>query len=314
MKKILSVIIVILLLISLTACNDYGQRIENSHSPEFRFDIEIIKPENLPTRLTGDNIACFALRVTTTYTPSDPNLFYNVADGEMTGGHPLIILPDGGSIGPVTDLLLDKKQELGNGESITNDWYFALPWDFVWGKYDIKVIGLGETSTFTNVEITPENCYLIPEYTDTPDVTDPPESTVQPSIKTARFDFDLEISRIKYLKAEDVYFSDVDLFSIEFKVTTTCTSGQYKYWSGSYPGFDGGIPTIILPDGGEVKHESMDIQPMETIVDINPGDKTERYWSFLVPADFAWGEYDIRVECDNGQTKIFENVLIEYKE
>ena len=128
MKRILSVITVILLLISLTACNDYGRRIENSHSPEFRFDIEIIKPEELPTRLTGDNIACFALRVTTTYTPSDPNLFYNVADGEMTGGHPLIILPDGGSIGPITDLPLDKKQELGNGESIVNDWYFALPW------------------------------------------------------------------------------------------------------------------------------------------------------------------------------------------
>lgn len=160
----------------------------------------------------------------------------------------------------------------------------------------------------------PPEITVSPEITELPDLTDPPEATLPPSIRTAQFDFDLDITRIQYLKAEELYFSDVDLFRIEFKVTTTCTSGQYKYFSSTLPGFDGGIPTIILPDGGEVKHESMDIQPMETIVDINPGDKTERYWSFLVPADFEWGEYDIRVECDNGQTKSFEKVLIEYKE
>ncbi len=49
-------------------------------------------------------------------------------------------------------------------------------------------------------------------------------------------------------------------------------------------------------------------------MDIRKGDNTERIWRFTVPTDFVWGEYDIRVECDNGQTKIFENVLIEYKE
>lgn len=133
-------------------------------------------------------------------------------------------------------------------------------------------------------------------------------------IRTAKFIFDISLDNFKLRKAEDLYFSDVDMVSFDITVTTTCTSGRYKYTSTVTPGFDGGIPTIILPDGSEIKNDPVEKAMGYDEVDIRKGDNTERIWRFTVPTDFVWGEYDIRVECDNGQTKIFENVLIEYKE
>ena len=129
-----------------------------------------------------------------------------------------------------------------------------------------------------------------------------------------RFDFDIEIAEARLVKAEDLYYSDVDMIEIAMKVTTVCTSGRYKLLSAVSPGFDGGIPVLILPDGSEIKHDPVDVSPAYDKVDIKKGDKTERIWRFMLPSDFVSGEYDIRVDLDNGLTKLFEDVLIEFKE
>ena len=133
-------------------------------------------------------------------------------------------------------------------------------------------------------------------------------------IKTAKFDFDISLGDFKVIEAGKHFMYDTDMIALDLTVITTCISGQYKYTSTVTPGFDGGIPVLILPDGSEIKHDPVDVSPAYDKVDIKKGDKTERFWRFMLPADFIPGEYDIRVDLENGQTKIFENVLIEFNE
>lgn len=163
----------------------------------------------------------------------------------------------------------------------------------------------GEIESSDNSSSEPETTYPLEE-------TYPPEMTDPPEIKTAKFDFDISLGDFKVIESGEHFMYDTDMIALDLTVTTTCTSGQYKYYSTVTPGFDGGIPTLILPDGSEIKHDPIEKAMGSDNVDIKKGDKIERFWRFMLPADFAPGEYDIRIDLDNGQTKIFEDILIEF--
>lgn len=273
---------------------------KSDRSPIFSFKVTIPKFESYSytsAPLPDGNTARFHLRVETTYDPSDPELYFNTAYfGANQGGYPTVILSDGTELSPMPQGEYSEKyyeERMSKGDSFLTDWYFALPSDFVSGKYDIKVSCLGNVATFSGIEISPDTC----DY-----------------FNNALFDFDIEIAEARLVKAEDLYYSDVDMIEIAMKVTTVCTSGRYKLLSAVSPGFDGGIPVLILPDGSEIKHDPVDVSPAYDKVDIKKGDKTERIWRFMLTSDFVSGEYDIRVDLDNGLTKLFEDVLIEFKE
>ena len=293
MKRILMLMVIALVLFSFVGCLSS----DNEENSEFNFEIEVPEFAAYNYQLVSgmdDGMARFRLRVITTYSPDDSELYYHTASG-FIGGYPTIILPNGEGITPMPNSQYcegDYMTDLAKGDFVVVDWFFELPYDFNWGAYDIKVNYNGEQQIFEDVEITPDTCDIF---------------------KNARFDFEVEIdiTNLQIINGENNSSLNGDLVCVDLNVKTICVDGRYKYLSATSPAFDGGVPTIILPSGEMIRHEPFEKAMGFDEVDIKSGDIKNASWRFYIPAGLFSGECDIRVDLANGIEKLFEDVSIE---
>lgn len=77
------------------------------------------------------------------------------------------------------------------------------------------------------------------------------------------------------------------------KVVTTCEGG-ILYDSRYTHGIEGGMPTLVLPDGTAIQGVTETTADMNTLF-MKKGDTVEYWWSFDVPEDFEAGAYTVTV-------------------
>ena len=123
-------------------------------------------------------------------------------------------------------------------------------------------------------------------------------ASCEAGIRTAKYDFEMDS------EFDMTQSSSGEAFYAAMEVTTTCISGRDYYKSSS--SFEAARAYIILPDGTE-RVATAEIQPAETVVNVKKGDVFKAGLSVYLPAKYAPGVYDVRVEC-NGSEKIFEDV------
>ena len=123
-------------------------------------------------------------------------------------------------------------------------------------------------------------------------------ASCEAGIRTAKYDFEMGIEFDLEPSSTGEWFGGA------MDITTTCVSGRDYYKSSS--SFEPARAYIILPDGTECL-ASAERQPAETQVNVKKGDTFNAGAWVSLPAKYAPGVYDVRVEC-NGSEKLFEDV------
>ena len=123
-------------------------------------------------------------------------------------------------------------------------------------------------------------------------------ASCESGMRTAKYDFEMDT------EFDMTPSSSGEAFYAAMEVTTTCISGRDYYKSSS--SFEAARAYIILPDGTE-RVATVEKQPVETLINVKKGDVFKSGLSVYLPAKYAPGVYDVRVEC-NGSEKLFEDV------